>query len=52
MLKRQPNATVLMGTVTDIDVARRQVVLERGERLDYDGLIMACGGERDVLLRQ
>jgi NADH:quinone reductase (non-electrogenic) len=45
MLKRQANATVLMGTVTDVDVARRQVVLERGERLDYDSLIMACGGE-------
>jgi NADH dehydrogenase len=45
MLKRQPNATVLMATVTDIDVQRRQVVLERGERLDYDSLILACGGE-------
>ena len=49
MLKRQANATVLMGAVTDIDVARRQVVLDRGERLDYDSLILACGG--DVLLR-
>ena len=45
MLKRQPNATVVMGTVTDIDVNRRQVVLDRGERLDYDSLILACGGE-------
>jgi NADH dehydrogenase len=45
MLKRQANATVLMGAVTDIDVARRQVVLDRGERLDYDSLILACGGE-------
>ena len=45
MLKRQPNATVVMGTVTDIDVDRRQVVLDRGERLDYDSLILACGGE-------
>jgi NADH:ubiquinone reductase (H+-translocating) len=44
MLRRQPNATVLMATVTDIDVASRQVVLDRGERLDYDSLIMACGG--------
>ncbi|HTX32564.1 MAG TPA: NAD(P)/FAD-dependent oxidoreductase [Solirubrobacteraceae bacterium] len=45
MLKRQPNATVLMATVTDVDVENRQVVLERGERLDYDSLILACGGE-------
>jgi NADH dehydrogenase len=45
MLKRQPNATTLMGEVTDVDVERRQVVLERGERLDYDSLIVACGGE-------
>jgi NADH:quinone reductase (non-electrogenic) len=45
MLKRQPNATVLMAGVTDIDVDRRQVVLDRGERLDYDSLIVACGGE-------
>jgi NADH dehydrogenase len=45
MLKRQRNATVLMAAVTDIDVAHRQVVLDRGERLDYDSLILACGGE-------
>lgn len=45
MLKRQPNVTVLMGTVSDVDVEHRQVVLDRGERLDYDSLIMACGGE-------
>ena len=44
MLKRQPNAAVLMAEVTDIDVAHRQVVLDRGDRLDYDSLIMACGG--------
>jgi NADH dehydrogenase len=45
MLKRQANATVLMAAVTDIDVVNRQVVLDRGERLDYDSLIVACGGE-------
>ena len=43
MLKRQPNASVLMAEVTDIDVDRREVVLERGERLSYDSLIVACG---------
>ncbi len=45
MLKRQPNATVLMASATDVDVEHRQVVLDRGDRLDYDSLIVACGGE-------
>jgi NADH dehydrogenase len=45
MVKRQPNASVLMASVTDVDVAHRHVVLDRGERLEYDSLIMACGGE-------
>jgi NADH:ubiquinone reductase (H+-translocating) len=45
MLKRQRNANVLMAAATDVDVERRQVVLDRGERLDYDSLILACGGE-------
>jgi NADH dehydrogenase len=45
MLKRQANATVLMAEVTEVDVDRREVVLERGERLEYDSLIVACGGE-------
>ncbi len=45
MLKRRANASVLMAAVTDVDVVQRQVVLDRGERLDYDSLIVACGGE-------
>jgi NADH dehydrogenase len=45
LLKRQANATALMAAVTDVDVARRQVVLDTGERLDYDSLIVACGGQ-------
>ena len=45
MLKRQANATVLMAAVTDVDVEHRHVVLDRGERLAYDSLILACGGE-------
>jgi NADH dehydrogenase len=44
-LKRQSNASVLMAEVTDIDVARRQVHLDRGEALDYDSLIVSCGAE-------
>lgn len=45
MLKRHPNATVLMASVTGVDVVQRQVTLDRGERIDYDSLIVACGGE-------
>jgi NADH:ubiquinone reductase (H+-translocating) len=45
MFKGQANATVLMATVTDVDVEQRQVILDRGERLAYDSLIVACGGE-------
>jgi NADH dehydrogenase len=42
-LKRSSNTTVLMAEVTDVDAEQRQVVLERGDRLDYDSLIVACG---------
>jgi NADH dehydrogenase len=44
-LKRAPNVSVLMGEATDLDVERRQLVLERGERLDYDSLIVSCGAQ-------
>jgi NADH dehydrogenase len=44
MLKRQANASVLMAEAVDLDVDGRQVVLDTGERLDYDSLILACGG--------
>jgi NADH dehydrogenase len=44
-LKRSSNTTVLMAEVTDVDADRRQVVLERGDRLDYDSLIVACGAQ-------
>ena len=45
MLKRHSNTTTLMARVTEVDVANRQVVLDRGERIAYDSLIVACGGE-------
>jgi NADH dehydrogenase len=45
MLKRQRNATVLMALVTGVDVERREVELDTGERVGYDTLIVACGGE-------
>ncbi len=45
MLKGQPNATVLMGAVTGVDVDSRHVILDGGEDLEYDSLVVACGGE-------
>jgi NADH dehydrogenase len=44
-LGRAPNTRFLMAEVTDVDAERRQVVLDRGERLDYDSLIVACGAQ-------
>jgi NADH dehydrogenase len=42
-LKHSSNTAVLMAEVTDVDAERRQVVLDRGDRIDYDSLIVACG---------
>jgi NADH dehydrogenase len=44
-VKRGSNTTVLMASAVDLDVERRQLILDRGERLDYDSLIVACGAE-------
>ena len=44
-LRRQPNASVLMAEVTDVDVERRRVILDRAEPLGYDSLVVACGAE-------
>jgi NADH dehydrogenase len=44
-LKRQPNASVLMAEVADVDVDGRRVILDQGEPLEYDSLIVACGAE-------
>src|SRR3954467_4630988 len=43
--RRRSDAAVLMAEVTDVDAERRQVVLDRGDRLDYDSLIVACGAQ-------
>ncbi len=45
MLKRQPNATVLMAEATGLDPERKTVELDTGESLGYDSLIVACGAE-------
>jgi NADH dehydrogenase len=44
-LKRSANTAVLMAEATDVDTEKRQVVLDHGERLDYDSLIVACGAQ-------
>ena len=44
-LKHSRNTTVVMAEVTEVEPERRQVVLDRGDRLEYDNLIVACGGE-------
>jgi NADH:ubiquinone reductase (H+-translocating) len=44
-LRGSPNSRVLMGEVVDVDVDKREVVFERGDRIEYDSLIVACGAE-------
>ncbi len=44
-LRRGRNTRVLLAEARDVDVERRQLILDRGERLDYDSLIVACGAE-------
>jgi NADH dehydrogenase len=44
-LRHSSNATVLMAEATGVDAEHRQLILDRGERLDYDSLIVACGAE-------
>ena len=43
ILRRQANATVLMGTVVAIDADARRLRLEDGGTLDYDALLLASG---------
>jgi NADH dehydrogenase len=43
ILRRQANVRVLMADVTAVDPAGRSVVLDDGDRLTYDYLILAAG---------
>lgn len=43
LFRRQRSVTTLLGDVVEIDVAQRAVVLESGERIGYDHLIVAAG---------
>jgi NADH dehydrogenase len=45
MLSRQGNARVVMAEVTGLDAERRELTLDRGERVPYDSLIVASGAE-------
>ena len=45
MLRRQRNARVILGEVTDLDAARRLLQLSDGTKLDYDSLIVGTGTE-------
>jgi NADH dehydrogenase len=42
-LRKQRNARVLLGEATGLDAARREVLLQDGERLAYDSLVVATG---------
>ena len=43
ILSEQKNATVLLGEAASVDVAARCVLLEDGDRIPYDRLIVATG---------
>ncbi len=45
MLRKQSNVRVAMAEVTEVDAERRELTLDRGEKLGYDSLIVACGGD-------
>jgi NADH:ubiquinone reductase (H+-translocating) len=46
ILRKYPNVTSLMGEVTQIDRANRQVTLDNGEQtISYDYLVLAVGGK-------
>jgi NADH dehydrogenase len=45
MLRKQSNVRVAMAEVTEVDAERRELTLDRGEKLGYDSLIVACGAD-------
>lgn len=45
MLRKQRNIRVIMATVTGIDAAKRQVLIEDGPPEHYDSLIIATGAQ-------
>jgi NADH dehydrogenase len=45
ILRKQKNTRVLLGEAVDLDPKSRTVLLDDGERLEYDALIVATGSE-------
>src|SRR6202034_2533278 len=43
VLNRQKNARVLLGEVTDLDAATRELILTDGSRVPYDTVVFATG---------
>jgi len=43
LFRKQPNVTTLLGEVVDINASARTVLLENGEAIPYDHLIVASG---------
>src|SRR5580704_5043166 len=43
VLSRQMNTRVLLGEAVDLDVNHRAVILDDGQRIEYDSLIVATG---------
>jgi NADH dehydrogenase len=43
VLRRQKNTQVLLGEATDLDAERRRLVLDDGQAVEYDSLIVATG---------
>jgi len=43
VLRRQKNTRVLLGVATDLDAERRRLILDDGQTVDYDSLIVATG---------
>ena len=43
LVREQANATVLLGRVMDVDKSSQEVVLEEGNRVPYDYLVLATG---------
>ena len=44
-LRRSRNTKVVMAEALDVDVGARELIIDRGERLGYDSLIVACGAQ-------
>jgi NADH dehydrogenase len=43
VLRRQKNTQVLLGAATDLDAERRRLILDDGQTIEYDSLIVATG---------